>query len=76
MWCTWPQTSSRCVVNACNRIRADTAAAPGDPLYGIRRPLLTRIGLLTDKQKTRITNGLEAREEHLAVAVTYAVYQD
>ena len=61
------------------RVQQDTCGhrgRSGDPLYGIRRPLLTRIGLLTDKQKTRITNGLEAREEHLAVAVTYAVYQD
>ncbi|WP_460581641.1 ISL3 family transposase, partial [Gordonia jinhuaensis] len=61
------------------RVQQDTCGhrgRSGDPLYGIRRPLLTRIGLLTDKQKTRITNGLQAREEHLAVAVTYAVYQD
>ena len=76
MWCTWPPTNSPCVAQ---RVQQDTCGhrgRSGDPLYGIRRPLLTRIGLLTDKQKTRITNGLEAREEHLAVAVTYAVYQD
>ncbi|GAA1482381.1 hypothetical protein GCM10009624_28210 [Gordonia sinesedis] len=44
-----------------------------DELRGVG---VTRTGLLTDKQRTRITNGLNAREEHLAVAVTYAVYQD
>ncbi|OZC31606.1 ISL3 family transposase [Gordonia polyisoprenivorans] len=48
----------------------------GDPLFGIRRTLLTRIGLLTDKQKTRLRTGLDAHEEHLAVSVTYAIYQE
>ena len=47
-----------------------------DPLFGIRRTLLTRIGLLTDKQKTRLRTGLDAHEEHLAVSVTYAIYQE
>lgn len=61
------------------RVQQDTCGhrgRSGDPLYGIRRTLLTRIGLLTDKQKTRLRRGLDAREEHVAVAVTYAIYQE
>ncbi|AFA76051.1 putative transposase (plasmid) [Gordonia polyisoprenivorans VH2] len=61
------------------RVQQDTCGdrgRSGDPLYGIRRTLLTRIGLLTDKQKTRLRGGLDAREEHVAVAVTYAIYQE
>ena len=60
------------------RVQQDTRGhrgRRGDPLYGIRRTLLTRIGLLTDKQITKLKAGLEAREEHLAVSITYAVYQ-
>ena len=61
------------------RVQQDTCGhrgRSGDPLYGIRRTLLTRIGLLTDTQKTRLRTGLDAREEHVAVAITYAIYQD
>ncbi|MDL9939048.1 ISL3 family transposase, partial [Gordonia sp. ABSL1-1] len=61
------------------RVQQDTCGhrgRTGDPLYGIRRPLLTRIALLTDKQKARLRAGLDAREEHVAVSVTYAVYQE
>ncbi|WP_267617362.1 ISL3 family transposase [Gordonia bronchialis] len=61
------------------RVQQDTCGhrgRSGDPLYGIRRTLLTRIGLLTDKQKTRLRAGLDTRDEHVAVAVTYAIYQD
>ncbi|OLT45899.1 ISL3 family transposase, partial [Gordonia sp. CNJ-863] len=61
------------------RVQHDTCGhrgRTGDPLYGIRRPLLTRIALLTDKQKARLRSGLEAHEEHVAVSVTYAIYQE
>ena len=60
------------------RVQQDTCGhrgRSGDPLFGIRRTLLTRIGLLTDKQKTRLRSGLEAHEDHLAVAISYAIYQ-
>ncbi|WP_343954197.1 transposase, partial [Tsukamurella spumae] len=46
----------------------------GDPLYGIRRLVLTRPGLLTDKQQTRLDAGLAADEMHIAVDVTRQVY--
>ena len=61
------------------RVQHDTCGhrgRTGDPLYGIRRTLLTRIALLTDKQKSRLRTGLDAHEDHLAVSVTYAVYQE
>ncbi|QGP88185.1 MULTISPECIES: ISL3 family transposase [Gordonia] len=61
------------------RVQHDTCGhrgRTGDPLYGIRRPLLTRIALLTDKQKARLRSGLEAHEEHVAVSVTYTIYQE
>lgn len=48
----------------------------GDPLYAIRRTLLTRTTLLTDKQKTRLRTSLDEHEEHLPITVTYAIYQD
>ena len=60
------------------RVQQDTCGhrgRQGDPLYRIRRTLLTRTGLLTQKQATRLQAGLEAREEHLAVSITYAAYQ-
>lgn len=60
------------------RVQQDTCShrgRTGDLLYGIRRPLLTRIALLPDKQKARLRSGLDAREEHVAVAVTCAIYQ-
>ena len=31
---------------------------------------------IRDRQKTRLRRGLDAREEHVAVAVTYAIYQE
>ena len=61
------------------RVHQDTCehrGRTGDPLYGIRRPFLIRIALLTSKQKIRFRTGLDAREEHLAVARTYTVYQE
>ena len=47
----------------------------GDPLYGIRRTLLTREELLTDKQKTKLWTAYTAHGDHVAVEVTYRVYQ-
>lgn len=61
------------------RVQQDTGGyrgRSGNPLYGIRPTLLTRIGLLTDKQKTRLRTSLDARDEHVVVSVTYAIYQD
>ena len=47
----------------------------GDPLYGIRRTLRTRVELLTDKQKVRLFKAFTANDAHAAVEVTYGVYQ-
>ena len=47
----------------------------GDPLYGIRRTLNTRAELLTDKQKVRLFKAFTANDAHVAVEVTYGVYQ-
>lgn len=61
------------------RIQTDTCGhrgRTGDPLYGIRRTLLTRSELLTDKQKAKLTAALDAHEAHVAVEVTWSVYQD
>ena len=46
----------------------------GDPLYGIRRVLLTGANLLTKKQTSRLEAVLAA-EEHTQVDVTWWVYQ-
>ena len=46
----------------------------GDPLYRARRTLHTGADLLTDRQRTRI-EVLFAVEEHVAVEVTWGVYQ-
>ncbi|TXG92202.1 ISL3 family transposase [Rhodococcus rhodnii] len=48
----------------------------GDPLYGIRRMLLTRTELLTDKQKDKLAAALDRDDAHLPVEVTAWCYQD
>lgn len=48
----------------------------GDPLYGIRRILLTRTELLTDKQKDKLATALDRDDAHLPVEVTAWCYQD
>jgi transposase len=48
----------------------------GDPLYGIRRALHTGEGFLTDRQRSRILAAFAADEQHIAVEVTWSVYQD
>lgn len=48
----------------------------GDPLYGIRRILLTRTDLLTDKQQAKLTKALAAHDAHAALEVTACYYQD
>ena len=61
------------------RIQQDTwghRGRSGDPLYGIRRILLTRTDLLTDKQKSKLTTALAAHDAHAAVEVTACYYQD
>ena len=47
----------------------------GDPLYGIRRTMNTRAEMLTDKQKARLWTAFTAHGAHVAVEVTYSVYQ-
>ncbi len=46
----------------------------GDPLYGARRTLRTRFPLLTSRQRSRLT-ALFADDNHLAVLVTWSIYQ-
>lgn len=46
----------------------------GDPLYGIRRALRTSAGLLTDKQRARIS-AVFADDAHVEVEATWGVYQ-
>lgn len=60
------------------RIQQDTCGhrgRSGDPLYGVRRILLTRMGLLTDRQKAKL-DAVFADERHTAVDVTHWTYQD
>lgn len=59
------------------RVQHDTLGhrgRSGDPLYRVRRTLRTRLGLLTDKQKTRL-EAVFAAEEHVAVEMTWWAYQ-
>jgi len=46
----------------------------GDPLYSCRRTLHTGIGLLTDRQWTRVSR-LFDNDDHIDVEVTWAAYQ-
>ena len=46
----------------------------GDPLYGVRRILRTRLPLLSNRQQSRLT-GVFADDAHIAVMVTWSVYQ-
>lgn len=67
-------------LNLCRqRIQQDTCGhrgRTGDPLFGIRRILLTRAELLTDKQKAKLESALAAHDAHAAVEVTAYYYQD
>jgi hypothetical protein len=45
----------------------------GDPLYGVRRTLRTRLPLLRRGQQARLTTVFD--DSHLAVLVTWSVYQ-
>src|ERR1700712_3485050 len=59
------------------RVQQDTMGhrgRSGDPLYRVRRTLRTRLGLLTDRQRTRL-EAVFALEEHTAVEVTWFAYQ-
>ena len=66
-------------LTACRqRIQQDTCGhrgRTGDPLYGIRRILLTRTELLTGKQKTKLDVVWGAHDAHVAVEVTAFYYQ-
>ena len=46
----------------------------GDPLYGVRRTLRTRFPLLSSRQQARLTT-VFADDNHLAVLITWSVYQ-
>jgi transposase len=46
----------------------------GDPLYGVRRALRTRFPLLSSRQQARLTT-VFADDNHLAVLITWSVYQ-
>ena len=68
-----PVSSARCR----QRIQQETLGhwgRSGDPLYGIRRILLTGANLLTSKRTDRLEAVLTA-EEHTQVDVTWWVYQ-
>lgn len=59
------------------RVQQDTRGhrgRSGDPLYQVRRTLRTRVGLLTDRQRSRLET-VFAGEEHIAVEVTWWAYQ-
>jgi transposase len=59
------------------RVQQDTVGhrgRTGDPLYRVRRTLHTRLALLTDRQRARL-EAVFAAEAHVAVAVTWWVYQ-
>ncbi len=61
------------------RIQQDTCGhrgRTGDPLFGIRRIVLTRTELLTDKQKAKLATALAAHDAHAAIEVTACYYQD
>jgi len=61
------------------RVQQDTCGhrgRSGDPLFGIRRILLTRKELLSTKQKTKLEAALAAHDAHAAVEVTACFYQD
>src|SRR5699024_8115911 len=47
----------------------------GDDLYGIRKTIRTRVGLLTDKQKHPL-NTVFAADNHAALLVCWQFYQD
>lgn len=67
-------------LTACRqRVQQDTCGhrgRTGDPLYGIRRIILTRNELLTGKQKAKLATALAAHDAHAAVEVTACYYQD
>ena len=59
------------------RVQQDTCGhrgRAGDPLYRARRPLLTGVDLLTDRQVARL-EGLFADERHAEVHATWSIYQ-
>jgi transposase len=59
------------------RVQQDTLGhrgRRGDPLYGVRRALRTRDGLLTERQWTRIA-AVFADDVHAAVETTWCAYQ-
>jgi len=59
------------------RVQQDTTGhrgRTGDPLYRARRTLRTRLALLTERQRSRL-EAVFAAEDHVAVEVTWWVYQ-
>ena len=61
------------------RVQQQTCGHRGrtdDPLYKIRRILHTRTELLTNKQKIRLFESLTSHDQHVAVEITYQIYQE
>src|SRR5690625_6211648 len=67
-------------VTACRqRLQQQTTGHRGrkdDPLYKVRKTLLTRRALLTERQHLKVANLWAHHDEHVGLQVTYMVYQD
>ena len=74
MWCAWPVMPSTGAAAGSSRPPTATEAVETTPSYRARRTLHTGAGLLTDKQKDRLT-ALFATDEHAQVEATWGIYQ-
>ena len=67
-------------LNLCRqRLQQQTTGHRGrkdDPLYKVRKTLLTRRRLLTQKQHGQVRNLWGGHDQHVGLEVTYLVYQD
>lgn len=67
-------------VTACRqRLQHATTGHRGrkdDPLYKVRKTLLTRRQFLTDRQHLQVANLWTHHDDHVGLQVTYMVYQD
>ena len=59
----------------CSRRRPGTAAAVGDPLYGIRRVLRRRADHLSTKARARLETGLVAGDPDGEVTIAWTIAQ-
>src|ERR1700749_5114845 len=67
-------TQARPVPPTCPTADLRASGRTGDPLYGVRRALRTRLPLLTSRQQSRLTT-VFADDAPLAVLVTRSIYQ-